>query len=79
MRTCPPSGIAENRHSRPPPASGKHVVKVGALDLFTPLLLDISVFLLVVGVTGAAASSAGPLSQCSPPHRLRSPCSPLRC
>jgi multicomponent Na+:H+ antiporter subunit B len=32
------------------PAPGEHVVKVGALELFTPLLLDIGVFLLVVGV-----------------------------
>lgn len=32
------------------PRPGEHVVKVGALELFTPLLLDIGVFLLVVGV-----------------------------
>ncbi|WP_306748197.1 MnhB domain-containing protein [Saccharothrix yanglingensis] len=32
------------------PAPGEHVVKVGALELFTPLLLDLGVFLLVVGV-----------------------------
>jgi multicomponent Na+:H+ antiporter subunit B len=32
------------------PAPGEHVVKVGALELFTPLLLDIGVFLLVVSV-----------------------------
>jgi multicomponent Na+:H+ antiporter subunit B len=32
------------------PAPGEHVVKIGALELFTPLLLDIGVFLLVVGV-----------------------------
>ena len=32
------------------PRPGDHVVKVGAMELFTPLLLDIGVFLLVVGV-----------------------------
>jgi multisubunit Na+/H+ antiporter MnhB subunit len=32
------------------PGPGEHVVKIGALELFTPLLLDIGVFLLVVGV-----------------------------
>ncbi|MBY8852074.1 sodium:proton antiporter, partial [Saccharothrix sp. MB29] len=32
------------------PAPGEHVVTVGALELFTPLLLDLGVFLLVVGV-----------------------------
>ena len=32
------------------PAPGQPVVKVGALELFTPLLLDLGVFLLVVGV-----------------------------
>ena len=32
------------------PAPGEHVVKIGALELFTPLLLDMGVFLLVVGV-----------------------------
>jgi multicomponent Na+:H+ antiporter subunit B len=32
------------------PAPGEHVVKIGALELFTPLVLDIGVFLLVVGV-----------------------------
>jgi multicomponent Na+:H+ antiporter subunit B len=32
------------------PAPGEHVVKIGALELFTPLVLDIEVFLLVVGV-----------------------------
>lgn len=32
------------------PAPGEHVVKIGALELFTPLLFDIGVFLLVVGV-----------------------------
>ncbi|WP_123748570.1 MnhB domain-containing protein [Saccharothrix texasensis] len=32
------------------PAPGDHVTKVGALELFTPLLLDLGVFLLVIGV-----------------------------
>ncbi|MCC8243227.1 MnhB domain-containing protein [Saccharothrix luteola] len=32
------------------PGPGEHVTKIGALELFTPLLLDIGVFLLVVGV-----------------------------
>ncbi len=32
------------------PAVGEHVVKIGALELFTPLVLDVGVFLLVVGV-----------------------------
>jgi multicomponent Na+:H+ antiporter subunit B len=32
------------------PGPGEHVVKIGALELFTPLVLDIGVFLLVVGV-----------------------------
>jgi multicomponent Na+:H+ antiporter subunit B len=32
------------------PAPGEHVVKIGALELFTPLVLDLGVFLLVVGV-----------------------------
>jgi len=32
------------------PAPGENVVKVGTLELFTPLVLDVGVFLLVVGV-----------------------------
>jgi multicomponent Na+:H+ antiporter subunit B len=32
------------------PGPGEHVVKIGALELFTPLLLDFGIFLLVVGV-----------------------------
>jgi multisubunit Na+/H+ antiporter MnhB subunit len=32
------------------PGPDDEVVKIGALELFTPLLLDIGVFLLVVGV-----------------------------
>lgn len=32
------------------PGPGEHVIKIGALDLFTPLLFDIGVFLLVLGV-----------------------------
>jgi multisubunit Na+/H+ antiporter MnhB subunit len=32
------------------PAPGEHVVTIGALELFTPLVLDVGVFLLVVGV-----------------------------
>jgi multisubunit Na+/H+ antiporter MnhB subunit len=32
------------------PAPGEHVVKVGTLELFTPLLFDVGIFLLVVGV-----------------------------
>jgi hypothetical protein len=32
------------------PAPGEAVVKIGALELFTPLLLDIGIFLLVVGL-----------------------------
>lgn len=32
------------------PLPGEHVTKIGALELFTPLLFDIGVFLLVVGV-----------------------------
>ncbi|MGW5053758.1 MnhB domain-containing protein [Actinokineospora sp. NPDC004072] len=32
------------------PGPGESVVKVGTLELFTPLLFDIGVFLLVVGV-----------------------------
>jgi multisubunit Na+/H+ antiporter MnhB subunit len=32
------------------PAPDEHVVKVGTLELFTPLVFDIGVFLLVVGV-----------------------------
>jgi multisubunit Na+/H+ antiporter MnhB subunit len=32
------------------PGPGEHVVKVGELELFTPLLFDLGVFLLVVGV-----------------------------
>ena len=32
------------------PAPGAHVVKVGELELFTPLLLDIGIFRLVVGL-----------------------------
>jgi multisubunit Na+/H+ antiporter MnhB subunit len=32
------------------PGPGEHVVTIGALELFTPLLFDIGVFLLVLGV-----------------------------
>lgn len=32
------------------PAPGEHVVTVGTLELFTPLIFDIGIFLLVVGV-----------------------------
>jgi multisubunit Na+/H+ antiporter MnhB subunit len=32
------------------PGPGEHVVKIGALELFTPLLFDLGVFMLVVGV-----------------------------
>lgn len=32
------------------PGPGQHVVTVGSLELFTPLLFDIGVFMLVVGV-----------------------------
>ncbi len=32
------------------PGPGEHVVTIGTLELFTPLVLDIGVFLLVVGV-----------------------------
>jgi len=32
------------------PRPGEHVVKVGTLELFTPLLFDVGIFLLVVGV-----------------------------
>jgi multisubunit Na+/H+ antiporter MnhB subunit len=32
------------------PAPGEHVVKIGVLELFTPLTMDVGVFLLVVGV-----------------------------
>ena len=32
------------------PGPGEHVVTIGAFELFTPLVLDIGVFLLVVGV-----------------------------
>ncbi|MER5267439.1 MnhB domain-containing protein [Actinosynnema sp. NPDC002837] len=32
------------------PGPGEHVTKIGALELFTPLLLDLGVFMLVVGV-----------------------------
>jgi multicomponent Na+:H+ antiporter subunit B len=32
------------------PAPDEHVVKIGMLELFTPLAMDIGVFLLVVGV-----------------------------
>ena len=32
------------------PAPGERVVTIGALELFTPLVLDVGVFLLVVGV-----------------------------
>lgn len=32
------------------PRPGEHVVKVGTAELFTPLVFDIGVFLLVVGV-----------------------------
>ena len=32
------------------PGRGEHVTKIGALELFTPLVFDIGVFLLVVGV-----------------------------
>ncbi len=32
------------------PAPGEHVVKIGELEVFTPLLFDIGVFLLVLGV-----------------------------
>ncbi|GAB1516133.1 MnhB domain-containing protein [Actinophytocola sp. KF-1] len=32
------------------PGPGEHVTKIGALELFTPLLFDLGVFLLVVGV-----------------------------
>ncbi len=31
------------------PGPGQHVIKIGTLELFTPLLFDIAVFLLVVG------------------------------
>lgn len=34
------------------PAPGKDVVRIGSLELFTPLLFDLGVFLLVVGVLG---------------------------
>lgn len=32
------------------PAPGAHITKIGTAELFTPLLFDIGVFLLVVGV-----------------------------
>ena len=32
------------------PAPGDHVVTIGQLELFTPLALDVGIFLLVVGV-----------------------------
>ena len=32
------------------PGPGEHVVTIGELELFTPLLLDIGIFLLVVGL-----------------------------
>ena len=32
------------------PAPDQHVVKIGVLELFTPLAMDVGVFLLVVGV-----------------------------
>lgn len=32
------------------PGPGAHVVKVGAVELITPVLLDVGIFLLVVGV-----------------------------
>jgi multicomponent Na+:H+ antiporter subunit B len=32
------------------PGPGEHVIKIGTLELFTPLVLDVGVFLLVVGV-----------------------------
>jgi multicomponent Na+:H+ antiporter subunit B len=32
------------------PGPGAHVVKVGAVELMTPVLLDVGIFLLVVGV-----------------------------
>lgn len=48
------SGFFPLVYGEPPvthrPGPGEHVVKVGALELFTPLLFDIGVFLLVVGV-----------------------------
>ena len=42
------------------PAPGEHVVKIGALELFTPLVLDVGVFLLVVGRADGAAAHIGP-------------------
>ncbi|MFI7679258.1 MnhB domain-containing protein [Actinophytocola sp. NPDC049390] len=48
------SGFVPLAFGEPPvthhPGRGEHVVKIGALELFTPLLFDIGVFLLVVGV-----------------------------
>lgn len=32
------------------PGPGEHVTRIGELELFTPLLLDLGVFLLVIGV-----------------------------
>jgi multicomponent Na+:H+ antiporter subunit B len=32
------------------PIPGGHVIKIGTLDLFTPLILDVGIFLLVVGL-----------------------------
>jgi multicomponent Na+:H+ antiporter subunit B len=32
------------------PRPGEHVVKIGTLELFTPLIFDVGIFLLVVGV-----------------------------
>ena len=32
------------------PGPGEHVVKIGVLELMTPVLLDVGIFLLVVGV-----------------------------
>jgi multisubunit Na+/H+ antiporter MnhB subunit len=48
------SGFVSLAFGDPPvthyPRPGDHVVKIGALELFTPLLFDIGIFLLVVGV-----------------------------
>lgn len=48
------SGFFPLALGRPPvthrPGPGEHVLKIGELELFTPLLFDLGVFLLVVGV-----------------------------
>jgi multicomponent Na+:H+ antiporter subunit B len=49
------------------PGPGEHVVTIGVLELMTPVLLDVGIFLLVVGVlTVLLHQLAGPDEEADP-------------